>query len=324
MRTNIFILGPEGRALIGPMREGERGLEKGRFGAVFLKQTFGLSLPGGSDLLANFIEQEGPCRELKDPFDLHLLAVPVKLAVHGGKTVHLVMGPIIIDKPWPDGKYLGLAQQLGLTAEGLLEEFHSVPLISRPAASAVLNLLSEVIKDIFDLDLEKQKLSRLQAAADPVPRGIADAARDIFTAIQEDELLVMVLDEAVKISQAEGGSIMLLDEKKGELSIRVSRGLENKKSILQSRLKVGEGIAGKAAQDKMSMIIHGTEGDAAIRHMLNRPEIKTSLVVPLLVKEKVVGVLNLYTKTADTTLMQHAAADIEKLSAFVATAIRSL
>ena len=320
LNLNIFIVDPEGHLLVHPKAEGGEG----HFGASFLGATFGLpAKEGAAGFLENF-ELKGEHLEAADPFELRVLAVPIKFE---GKKVfaYLVAGPVILSKAWEDEKYLSLCRQLNFPAENFLEEIHSIPRMSETAVATALNLLCEVIRDILELNFEKQKLEHMQSQKDLMPREIADAASDLYSAIQQDELLVTVLDAAINMSKAQGGSIMILDEEKGELMIRVSRGLENKKNILQARLKIGEGISGMAAKEKIPFLINGENSDARIRHLLKRPEIKKALVIPLAIHGKVMGVLNLYTKEDEqSSNMGNNSPDICQLSALIATALQSL
>ena len=102
----------------------------------------------------------------------------------------------------------------------------------------------------------------------------------------------------MKMTDTECGSIMLVDEKENDLSIKVYRG-EKSERLKNVRVALGEGIAGIAAQENSSFIIGSSVPDNRIKHLLKRPEIKQSLIMPLVVKDKVFGVLNLHTKRQD-------------------------
>ncbi len=295
-----------------------------RFGGQFLDSTFGSINDEKIGLLALFEQKEGHL-EASNPFDFRLLAIPLHVP-ETKNSLHIVIGPVILGAKWSDEKYSNLNNQLKLAGEDFLPDLHAVPVLSEPAARAVLNLLSEVIKDILELDFEKQKLENLQSSEkDFMPREIADAAKELYASIQKDELLITILDEAIHVSKSEGGSIMMVDEAKKELVIRVSRGLQNKKNVLQARVKIGEGISGTAALENNPIFINGTSGEdhPRLRHLLKRPEIKRSIVIPLAVNGKVVGVLNLYTKSEEGG-EQNTLPEINQLSSFIATALHSI
>lgn len=320
LAVNIFIVDTAGRVVV-PL--GNKGAQGG-LGSSFLKKTFAFDWDAqNSVVLANF-EQGDAYLQVVDPFDLHVFAVPVAPAddqIH----FYLVVGPMMLSSPWPDEKYLALARQLAVADDGFLEDIHSVAQMSVAVVGAILDLLAEVLKDVIGLELEKQKLHNVALGSGVVRPEIIDAAQDIFVEIQQDELLVTILDSAIKMANAQGGSIMVFDDESQEFTIRVSRGLEKKKNIMQARIKMGEGIAGLAAKGKVPLFINGTDCDEALRPFLKRPEIKHSIVIPLVVDEKVIGVLNLCTKSENNdAAAEHIVQDVHQLSRFITTALHSL
>lgn len=323
LAVNIFVVDLDGRVIV-PL--GCRG-DQGDFGSSFLKKTFDFQWDiqdGGVPIpLASF--EPGPTHlQMVDPFDLHVFAVPVA-PVDDHIQFYLIIGPMILARLWTDDKYLALAQQLSFADERFLSDIHAAPQMSISVANAVLDLLAEVVKDVMGLELEKQKLHQAHLSSEVVRPGIIDAAQDIFVEIQQDELLVTILDSAIKMANAQSGSIMVFDDESQEFTIRVSRGLENKKNIMQSRMKMGEGIAGLAAKGRVPLFINGTESNAALRPFLKRPDIKQSIIIPLVIDDKVIGVLNLCTKSDGAEASnQHIVQDVQQLSRFIATALHSL
>lgn len=320
LKINIFIIDSDGRVMVGLSEKGKAG----QAGAAILKKTFEFNAAAGESIvLANF----KPINHLQaviDPFEHFVYAVPVspqKDKVH----FYLVMGPFGPEKLWPAEKITALARQLSLNEAEFLKDVDAVPRMSNPAVHVIADLLAEVVKNVMGLELEQQKLKVLQNGAENVRPEIISEVKDIFAAIQQDELLITVLDSAITMANAEGGSIMVLDEEKQEFVIRVSRGLDNKKNILQAKVKIGEGIAGLAAKEKIPLFIKGTEGDVNLRPFLKRPEIKQSIVIPLVVDEKVIGVLNLRTKNENNnSALETIARDVRQLSRFIATALKSV
>ena len=107
-----------------------------------------------------------------------------------------------------------------------------------------------------------------------------------------NELLDKFLDVALYVSGADIGSIMMLDERKKELTIHASRGLPNE-VVKKARVRFGEGISGIAAKDDACFLIDDTSQDNRIKPYLSRPQIKSSMVLPIKIENKVVGVMNL-------------------------------
>lgn len=336
LKTNIFIIDVHGRVLV-PMNfiENQKArslegagsfLDSGRFGAALIEKSFGMR--GEGDGFLPLFEPCEPHLQASDPFDLRLYAVPVKKD-EGVVLFYLIIGPLRLADPWPDERYVALAKSLGLTPDEILKNINAVPQMSQSALGAVLDLLSEVVRDVYELSVEKQRFAQLQFQGDSVRPEIIDTVQSLLANIQHDELLIAILDAAIKMSGAEGGSIMTLDEEGKDFVIKVSRGLENKKNIVQSRFRVGEGIAGIAAQEKIPFFISGTEGDVRIRHLLKRPDIRQSFVVPIVAEldpsRRVIGVLNLSIKNPDSPISVPAVQqDIQKFSPLIAAALLSL
>ena len=157
---------------------------------------------------------------------------------------------------------------------------------------------------------------------DILPKGITETANNLYKSIVLDELLVTILDVALNLTQAECGSIMILDDKKGDLAIKVSRGLDQDK-IKSTSLKIGEGIAGVAAKENTSFFISGLEGDNRIRHLLKRVDIKQSLVLPLSYQNRVLGVLNLHTKKEENKIYENVN-NLKNFSKLISVAIKSI
>ncbi len=129
---------------------------------------------------------------------------------------------------------------------------------------------------------------------------ITEALLKIGEAITSDLYLEDILKLIVTITAEVMGSkicsVMLLDPKKQELTIKATQSI-SKEYINKNPLKVGEGIAGKVAQENKPLAVdsimeceHYKYKDIAVREGL-----VSMLSVPLHVKGKVIGVLNIYT-----------------------------
>lgn len=319
LRINVFLTDYDGKILIPPSPQMGGG---GSYGAGFLTTSFGFDLSEEGQPLLKAFEQQGSYLESRDPFDFHLFAVPIK--IEGDVVIaHLIVGPIILNKAWETENYLNLAKQLNLKPE-LTDSIREIRVVSFITIKAILDLLSEVVKDVVQLSYEKMKLNQMRFHKELIPQDIADAAQDLYATIHLDELLVTALDVALNVTNAECGSIMILDQGKGELIIKACRGLDKKNIRQGGRLKLGEGIAGIAAKEKESFFIKGTAGDNRIQHLLKRSEIKQSMVIPLFAEDRVLGVLNLHTKTDASGTIDANVNQIKQLTKLIATAINSL
>lgn len=112
--------------------------------------------------------------------------------------------------------------------------------------------------------------------------------------ISKEELTQSVIEAACKLIRSEAGSLMLIDQDDNELYIAASRGLPPD-VIASTRIKVGEGIAGKVAQTCKPIFVEDIEADIRFQrtNSSDRYKSKSFISVPLRVKNRVVGVLNI-------------------------------
>lgn len=112
------------------------------------------------------------------------------------------------------------------------------------------------------------------------------------------EILNLAVDELSKIVGDKGVGIYLLDRNRKELVFSAQKGFSRAFFKKVSRLKMGEGMAGKAAQALVPMTYRDdADYPPLIKSALKKEKIRSILSVPLLSKDAVVGVLNIATRT---------------------------
>ena len=122
-----------------------------------------------------------------------------------------------------------------------------------------------------------------------------------ITPIQNYEtLLQMILDKSAELLKAEQGSLMMLDQKTDALLLEAKKGIHQELSELSGNIRIrrGEGIAGKVAEDGEPILVINLESDPRIKQK-SRQHYKTRsfVSVPLKIADRVIGVLNLSDKT---------------------------
>ncbi len=144
------------------------------------------------------------------------------------------------------------------------------------------------------------------------------------SSLELEYVLETLLDSAVKVLQADSGSIMLLDETKQRLEIKAARGKDTSGLVYQTG-SVLEGPAGWVVRNRRALLLPDDLHDSRDEGLVNlvRPEIASSVSVPIETRNAVLGVLNLNTLTSDhrfdrhtltfaTTLANHTAMAIDK------------
>jgi len=118
------------------------------------------------------------------------------------------------------------------------------------------------------------------------------------------KLLVMIIDQAIDVVKAKKGSLMLLE--RDELAVKVVRGIDKitEEKILNgeiqcTRIRLGEGIAGRVAQTGEPLLIENTLNDSrflASKHS----NVENIICVPLKVYDDTIGVINISNKQTGT------------------------
>jgi GAF domain-containing protein len=114
--------------------------------------------------------------------------------------------------------------------------------------------------------------------------------------VDPDELFRRMLEIALSVTGADGGSLMLLDERGGELRVRVAVGLE-RELWPKIRVPLGEGIAGHVAQHGEPLHLRGKADRQRFRVVRERMDVESALCMPLDHEGRVLGVLNLHHTT---------------------------
>lgn len=113
-----------------------------------------------------------------------------------------------------------------------------------------------------------------------------------------DEMLDYALRKVLEVVQTEAGSVYLLDEERGELTLAVSHGLSEEARQDFDRLKLGEGLSGRVAQDGVPIVIRSLKDDPRLTRMVARSEgFGAFASVPLRSSFKTYGTLNVHSRS---------------------------
>ncbi len=125
---------------------------------------------------------------------------------------------------------------------------------------------------------------------------ISKVSRMITSDLYLEEILKLIVTVTAEIMNSKICALMLADNNKGELVLKATQSMSeiyNKKP----NLKIGEGIAGKAASTNKPIAVYdiSSEPEYKYKDIAKKEGLKSLLSVPLAVKGKVIGVLNNYT-----------------------------
>ncbi|MEE8576164.1 MAG: GAF domain-containing protein, partial [candidate division Zixibacteria bacterium] len=123
-----------------------------------------------------------------------------------------------------------------------------------------------------------------------------EAGKSIGSTANLQDLLRQIVALASNLTEAQVGSIMLLDERGEYLTIEAAIGLDQK-IIETTRLPIGESIAGSVAQKGEPLIVENVEQDKRFKRInKERYGAASLLCCPLKIKNKVIGVINVANK----------------------------
>lgn len=113
-----------------------------------------------------------------------------------------------------------------------------------------------------------------------------------------EEMLHLIVTITARTMGSAICSIMLVDDQHRELRIAATQSLSDGYRG-KPALKIGEGLSGRAVQDRRPIAVTDVTEDPAYvyRELARREGLRSLLSVPMLYKDRVVGVINSYTGT---------------------------
>lgn len=129
--------------------------------------------------------------------------------------------------------------------------------------------------------------TELQSRIEPLLLEVADV---VNTTLDLDTTLRRVAELVRKVIDYEIFGILLLNEKTQELYFRFSVG-HAREIAERIRIKVGEGVTGAAAQLREAVLVGDVE--ASSQYISAVPGVRSELAVPLIVKNRVIGVIDI-------------------------------
>ncbi len=148
-----------------------------------------------------------------------------------------------------------------------------------------------------------------------------DALSKISKAITSDlyleDMLKLIVTLTANVMKAKICSLWLLDEKTQSLKIKATQSM-SREYVKERKIKVGEGIVGLVAKNKKPTVILDVSKDKSYKEktLAKKENLVSMLSVPMLVKSRVIGVINCYT----TQVYKFGKNDINRLSTLASQA----
>ena len=140
---------------------------------------------------------------------------------------------------------------------------------------------------------------------------LSKISKAITSELYLEDVLKLIVTLTANVMKAKICSLWLLDKSARELKIKVTQAM-SKEYLKERSLKVGEGIVGLVAKEKRPIVIPNVLEDSRYKEkkLAKKEGLVSMLSVPMMVKNKVIGVINCYT----TTLYKFTKSDIALLS----------
>jgi sigma-B regulation protein RsbU (phosphoserine phosphatase) len=209
--------------------------------------------------------------------------------------------PLLVNDVAADPRYVAIVP--GMASELV------VPLLHQKRPIGALNLLSHR-KDQFtaaDLELLRQFAShvavgiinarlfeRIRTDAQAFET-LAEIGRDVASVLDVDELFARIAQSMRRLIDYRTFGIWLLNEERADLEVKLA--VKYGDQIALRRIPLGEGLVGYAALHKEPVLVADVSEDP--RYINVVPDVRSELAIPMLVKDRCIGVLDLESPELD-------------------------
>jgi sigma-B regulation protein RsbU (phosphoserine phosphatase) len=131
---------------------------------------------------------------------------------------------------------------------------------------------------------------------------LAEIGREMASILDLDALLTRIASLTKRIIDYRTFGILLLDEDKQELEMKLAVRYGDDAAV--SSVKLGVGLIGWAAQHREPVLVSDVSTDPRYIHAVK--DVRSELVIPMLVKDRVIGVFDLESPELDAFTKEHA------------------
>lgn len=219
---------------------------------------------------------------------MHNFVVPLRFK-DNTVAAYAVLGPAILIMRKSKEEYRKIAENIGMDIEELWSALLEVKIVSLHGIQSLINLVRDVGEFIIHLSLRNYMHQQ--------GREVVQVSEQ---ATQLNKVLHDLLEVAFEVSKADVGSVMFVGADCQHFTIKASKGIPED-IAKNARVKIGEGIAGIVAKDAAPLLIDNNNRDTRLKPYLNRPQLASSMVFPIKVKNRVSGIMNLGALETSTT-----------------------
>ncbi len=152
-----------------------------------------------------------------------------------------------------------------------------------------------------------------------------EIGKALTSSLDLKEILNIVMEKISELLHPKNWSLLLLGDETNELRFEIVVG-EGSKKLKDLRLRVGEGIAGWVAMEKKSILVPDVHKDPRFSNKADRVSrfvTKSIICVPLIVRGKCLGVIELINKVEDENFDEEDLLILTTLADYTAIAIEN-
>ncbi len=190
-----------------------------------------------------------------------------------------------------------------------------VPLRRKGKVVGALNLLSPAVEQFTELDeailrqfaaavavgIENARLFEKERQNAEMLETLAEVSREVSSILDLDALLVRLAQLTKRLIEYRTFGILLLNPATGELETQVA--LKYNEKTTPRSVRMGEGLVGYAAQHKQIVLVPDVQKD--VRYVNAMDDVRSELVIPMLVKDRCIGVIDLESPELDAFTKSH-------------------
>ncbi len=203
--------------------------------------------------------------------------------------------PVVVPDVHDDPRYLN-------ALDAVRSEL-AVPLVARGRVVGVLDVQSTRVNAFTErestmlrligsrvaVSIDNARLYRRVQKQNRTSRTMSELSREFSSILDLDELLKRIAESVRTLIAYDAFGIFLVDAANDVLRTRFSARYDTRVEI--GNIPMGKGITGSAVETRLPVRVADTGSDP--RYIASHPGIRSELAVPLMVQDRVVGVLNM-------------------------------
>jgi sigma-B regulation protein RsbU (phosphoserine phosphatase) len=203
--------------------------------------------------------------------------------------------PILVRDVRQDDRYLNALDAVRselavpMLARNMLVGIIDVQSTRENAYSEYDRALLRLIASRVASSIDNARLYRRVERQNRTLRTLARISQEFASILELDELLNKIAATIRSLINYDAFSILLVDEQQKVLRHRVS--VRHDRRVKIDNVPLGKGLTGAAAESREVVLVDDTSTDP--RYIASHPDIRSEVAVPLIVKDRVVGVMDL-------------------------------